>query len=85
VYRRLYNIYFDELLSINATAKDVLQEFPTLMGKTGNQIRDEFHHCQMKAMAELANQEGTYFPLANNDVVLFCFVFCPFFHFLLSI
>jgi hypothetical protein len=38
-YRHLFNMFLDETLSINATAKDVLHEFPTLMGKICNQIR----------------------------------------------
>ena len=57
-YRRLYNMFLDETLSMNATAKDVLHDFPTLMGKTGEQIRGGFFRCKTKAKAALAEREG---------------------------
>jgi hypothetical protein len=43
-------------------AKDVLHEFPALMGKAANQIRSSFHRCKTKAKAELANRKGKFFP-----------------------
>jgi hypothetical protein len=71
-YRRLFNMFLDKTLSINATAKDVLHEFPTLMGKTGNQIRGGFHRCKTKAKAELASREGKFFPKRLIVLLIFC-------------
>jgi hypothetical protein len=82
-YRCLFNMFLDETLSIYATAKDVLHEFPTLMGKTGDQIQGGFHRCKTKAKAELATREGKFFPnwlivfhfYDNDDVVVNVVVF----------
>jgi hypothetical protein len=71
-YRRLFNMFLDETLSINATAKDVLHEFPTLMGKTGDQIRGGFHRCKTKAKAELASREGKFFPKRLIFLLILC-------------
>jgi hypothetical protein len=59
-YRRLYNMFLDETISINATAKDVLHEFPTVIGKTADQIRGGFHRCKTKAKATMAQREGMF-------------------------
>ena len=82
-YRRLYSMFLDGTLNINATAKDVLHDFPTLMGKTGEQIRGGFNRCKTKAKAALADQEGKllvdcyffYLFFSNDDVVVIVVTF----------
>jgi hypothetical protein len=71
-YSRLFNMFLDETLSINATAKDVLHQFPSLMGKAGDQIRGGFHRCKTKAKAELATREGKFFQRRLIVLLILC-------------